>query len=749
MCSFLTNSIFKYRNRFRIAQNYKMLGEVVDDIFLNNTKMKVKKTNKNITQIVLILKKCLTQITLNVDYFILYFLLQFFKFVAGCIQFYNEEKREIAKKKISCHEINISTTNPNPNIDQFYTHKISIRIFTSHKSSDQYVLGTSLIKYFCELNFDAFYSFIVFNSFIFAVYFPLRVFFLMKKTPSFCVIELIHHFFFIFVKNYIKKIETMTTLGNEKQTLTQLTLVGFIFLSFRKLIDGYMILTNLLSIMLDFFLFFYSIIINTFVVIYDLTQATNLLLFDKFCTSFKFIKIFDEHTICVHSIDYLACDDGQFICSGSDDKTIRVWDIETNKQTQLINGHSGSVFCVKFSQYHYHSNRHNVICSSSSDSTIRFWDFKDNKQLKLFSEHNTVFNIEFSSFNGGRYLCSGSRDETIRLWDVETSKSLHTFYGHTNAVRCVDFSPLQSNNNESNSVGVIGGNGYTICSGSFDNTIRIWDIETNKQFVIFKGHGHHVNSVKYGLNKLGTNGCANTILSGSKDKSVRLWDRRSGHQIQIFNGHTLYVTCVEYSPFVVDSIDVGDSSSVICSGSLDNTIRFWDIRSNKEELHVIKGDDDTYNTISCFKFLNVKVSKVLTVKLLISICRFKSNYVKLLLLKHNNYRKKYKIFFGLILFFRKKHLLFIIYRPKNKNIFNLGTFQCVTHTDVHISFALCYHDFVVRESEEELSAIKMEKKKTEQILFFDRNFFKKQKNQTDFLLYYEFRLFFLFLTITF
>ncbi|ETO11029.1 hypothetical protein RFI_26347, partial [Reticulomyxa filosa] len=86
---------------------------------------------------------------------------------------------------------------------------------------------------------------------------------------------------------------------------------------------------------------------------------------------------------------------------------------------------------------------------------------------------------------------------------------------------------MDNNENKSNNIGVIGGNGYTICSGSFDKTIRIWDIETTKQLNIFKGHESVVMSVKYGLNEL-----VNTILSGLTDTSVRLWDIRSGQQTQ-------------------------------------------------------------------------------------------------------------------------------------------------------------------------------------------------------------------------
>ncbi|ETO02965.1 Serine/Threonine protein kinase, partial [Reticulomyxa filosa] len=158
--------------------------------------------------------------------------------------------------------------------------------------------------------------------------------------------------------------------------------------------------------------------------------ASTIFMFETFRSSSNTLT---GHTGVVWSIDYSTFDDCQFICSGSEDNTVRVWDVDT-KQIQSFYGHSPIAYCVKFSSYHYHNYRQNVICSSLLNKTIRFWDFKQNKQLQIFNEHtNGVCGIEFSPFNGGRYLCFGSFNNTICLWDVETSKSLSVFNGHEKA----------------------------------------------------------------------------------------------------------------------------------------------------------------------------------------------------------------------------------------------------------------------------------------------------------------------------
>src|SRR5712672_2329930 len=163
----------------------------------------------------------------------------------------------------------------------------------------------------------------------------------------------------------------------------------------------------------------------------------------------------------------------------------------------------------------------------------------------IFHGHSNVVSSVAFSPDGSR-IVSGSWDNTIRLWDAETGDAIgNPLEGHSKPVNSVGFSP----------------DGSRIVSGSFDNTIRLWDAETGNAIgKPLEGHSSYVYSVAFSPD-------GSRIVSGSSDNTIRLWDAETGDAIgKPLEGHSSYVNSVPRSP---------DGSRIV-SGSEDNTIRLWD-----------------------------------------------------------------------------------------------------------------------------------------------------------------------------
>ncbi|KAJ7108177.1 WD40-repeat-containing domain protein, partial [Mycena epipterygia] len=126
--------------------------------------------------------------------------------------------------------------------------------------------------------------------------------------------------------------------------------------------------------------------------------------------------------------------DGKYIVSGSDDKTIRVWDSETGVLAGKFEGHTDRVNSVAFSP------DSKWIVSGSKDNTVRVWDSETGMATGKFTEHTRdVISVVFSP--DGKWIVSGSKDQTIRLWDSETGMLSRVFEGHRGGVTSVAFSP--------------------------------------------------------------------------------------------------------------------------------------------------------------------------------------------------------------------------------------------------------------------------------------------------------------------
>jgi WD40 repeat protein len=105
----------------------------------------------------------------------------------------------------------------------------------------------------------------------------------------------------------------------------------------------------------------------------------------------------------------------------------------------------------------------------------------------------------------GSTIASGSFDKTVRLWEVSSGRALRAFEGHTNGVRSVAFSP----------------DGSTIASGSSDNTVRLWEVSSGCALRFLRGHRSAITGVAFHPD-------GRTLASASEDGTVRLWNVASG-----------------------------------------------------------------------------------------------------------------------------------------------------------------------------------------------------------------------------
>ena len=144
--------------------------------------------------------------------------------------------------------------------------------------------------------------------------------------------------------------------------------------------------------------------------------------------------------------------DGRHLTSGSSDRTVRIWDLESG-ESRVLEGHAGGVNSIAFSP----DGRQ--LASGSSDRTLRVWDLASGESRVLRGHAGGVNSVAFSP--DGRYFASGSTDRTVRIWDIENGES-RVLRGHADWIRSVAFSP----------------DGMRLASGSSDRTVRIWDIET-------------------------------------------------------------------------------------------------------------------------------------------------------------------------------------------------------------------------------------------------------------------------------
>ncbi|KAI7504396.1 WD40 repeat-like protein [Hortaea werneckii] len=167
---------------------------------------------------------------------------------------------------------------------------------------------------------------------------------------------------------------------------------------------------------------------------------------------------------------------------------------------------------------------------------------------KVFKGHsNGVMCVQFDE----NVLITGSYDSTVKVWDIHTGQTLRTLTGHTSGIRCLQFDDNK------------------LMTGSLDSTLRLWNWRTGQCLRTFQAHNEgiltlHFNGLRF-------------VATGSMDKTIRVWDSEN-KQTFLLRGHTDWVNCVK----------VDEASRTLFSASDDLTVRLWDLDS-RECIKVFEG----------------------------------------------------------------------------------------------------------------------------------------------------------------
>jgi F-box and WD-40 domain protein 1/11 len=255
----------------------------------------------------------------------------------------------------------------------------------------------------------------------------------------------------------------------------------------------------------------------------------------------------EGHNECVYSLQY----DAEYLVSGSRDKSIRVWSLQSRRLLRKLWGHRGSVLCLQFDS----DPEEDLIVSGSSDSDVILWKFSTGEKIQVLNKAHSesVLNVKFDK----RILVTCSKDRSIKIFNRKPLRAGDLGYGDTSLVNDVpinlrnygyDDSPwdqlpikpaytqIGRLDGHSAAVNAVQIHGNEIVSASGDRNIKVWDWPKQICTRTFQGHNKGIACVQYDGRR---------IISGSSDNEVKVFDRETGLEVATLRGHGNLVRTVQ------------------------------------------------------------------------------------------------------------------------------------------------------------------------------------------------------------
>ncbi|KAK0630422.1 hypothetical protein B0T17DRAFT_557066 [Bombardia bombarda] len=273
----------------------------------------------------------------------------------------------------------------------------------------------------------------------------------------------------------------------------------------------------------------------------------------------------EGHGECIYSLQF----NSKFLVSGSRDRTLKIWDMETRRCLRTLAKHRGSVLCLQFDS----DPEEDIIVSGSSDSDVIIWSFSTGKEIQTLrhAHRESVLNVKFDK----RILVTCSKDKTIKVFNRRPLKYGDLGYQEVDPVprniKNYGYSMTISPDDLPQTpawtmIGVLEGHGAAVnavqihdrevVSASGDRHIKVWDWPTEACTRTIVGHSKGIACVQYDGRR---------IVSGSSDNEVKVFDRQTGLEVASLRSHSNLVRTVQAGfgdlPYSVDE-DAAEAKKV-------------------------------------------------------------------------------------------------------------------------------------------------------------------------------------------
>jgi len=263
----------------------------------------------------------------------------------------------------------------------------------------------------------------------------------------------------------------------------------------------------------------------------------------------------------VPSVTALAVSpDGRTLAvAGEADHITRLWDVQTGRDLQTFQGHTGEVQSVAFSPDGKSLLSGSGEYGETRDYSARLWDVATGKELRRFEGHTSeLTSVAFSP--DGLYALTGSGDDTARLWNLSTGQEARRFEGYSQSIRAI---ALSTDN-------------HYLLTGSGDNSARLWDNSSGSVVQVFRARTEGVvTSVAFSPD-------SRFVLTGSSDGTARLWNTETGQEQRSFTGAALKnAGRFTGTVMAINSVAFSMDGRLIATGSSDQTTRVWDVATGR------------------------------------------------------------------------------------------------------------------------------------------------------------------------